>query len=223
MTLVNRVPVTSITRTAVDVAKTASFADAVLCADAVLRRLVLPLGHRTGPAIDTLLARHRATLLDMVGPSDHPGGRAARRVIDFASPYAENGGESLLRVVLHELGAPTPELQRVFTQNGTFVARCDAYLAEFGTVVEFDGFVKLTDPTMLAGKTPEEALRDRVRRDKRLLALPGVKHVVHCYYFELVQPHLLAALLNDADVVLSPRRRAEASRIATRRFDRTCG
>lgn len=155
----------------------------------------------------------------MVGPSHHPGGRAARRVIDFASPHAENGGESLLRVVLHELGAPAPELQRIFTRNGKFVARCDAYLAECGTVVEFDGFVTLTDPTMLAGKTPEEALRDRVRRDKRLLALPEVRHVVHCYYVELVEPRLLAALLHDADVALNPRRRAEATRIAARRFD----
>jgi len=217
--IIDGMAVTSLARTAVDVARVESFADAVLCVDAVLRQLVLPQGHRTGPAVMAALRDHRAGLLARLGPTSHPGGRAARRVIEFASPWAESGGESLLRVVLFELGLSQVELQRRFiSTEGDVVGRCDAFLAASGTAVEFDGHVKLTDPRMLDGRTPAEVMRDRARRDQRLLACPEVRAVVHSDYLDLVEPVRLAGLLRPAGVRLDPRRVTAAARIAARRF-----
>ena len=210
--------VTGLRRTALDIARTASFADAVLCSDAVLRRLVLPHGHRTGPSVAAALHRERETLLGRLGPTTHPGNRAVRRAFEFASPFAENGGESLLRVVLFELGLSNVELQREFRLTDGRVARCDTYLAADGVAVELNGFVKLTDPRMLADRSPAEVVRDRARRDRALCELPEVRAVVNCEYLDLVVPARLGGLLRDADVNLDRRRVTAAARAAARRF-----
>lgn len=209
---------TSLERTAVDVAQTATFADAVLCLDAVLRRLVLPHGHRTGQDAQAAFRRSRARLLSRLGPASHPGGRTARRALEFSSAWAENGGESLLRIVLFELGLSSVELQKTFRLDGLFLGRCDVYLRAFGVAVELDGNVKLTDPKMLAGKTPDEVLRERARRDQRLLRHPDIDRVVHCGYADLVTPDKMVDLLTTADVPVDPRRATVAARIARRRF-----
>ncbi|WP_123520059.1 hypothetical protein [Frigoribacterium sp. PhB24] len=210
--------VTALRRTAVDVARTAPFADAVLCADAVLRRLVLPNGHRTGPSVTAAVRREREGLLGRLGPTTRPGNRAARRAVQFSSPFAENGGESLLRVVLFELGLSNVELQREFRLADGRVARCDTYLASHGVAVELNGLVKSTDPRMLAGRTPAEVVRDRTRRDRALCRLPEVRAVVNCDYLDLVFPERLGGLLRDADVDLDRRRVTAAAREAARRF-----
>ena len=212
------VRLTSLERTAVDVARTASFADAVLSVDAVLRRLVLPDGHRSGTAVEAEFRRHRARLLSRLGPSSHPGGLMARRAIEFSSAWAENGGESLLRVVLFELGLSSLAWQKTFALDGRFLGRCDVFLRAHGVAVEFDGHIKLTDPEMLAGRTPAEIVRRRGRRDRRLLRHPEIRHVVHCEYADLVFPERLAELLQAADVPVDPRRLTAAARTARRRF-----
>jgi len=209
---------TGLARTAVDVSRTSPFADAVLCVDAVLRRLVLPHGHETGPDVVERLALHRAQLLERIGDGSRPGDRAARRVVQFASPWAENGGESLLRVLLFELGLSDVHLQRSFASRGRFAGRCDAFLAKHGIALEFNGLIKLADPAMLAGRTPAEVVRDRGRRDRRLLESDEIEHVVHCEYLDVVQPRRLAELLQGVGVRLDPRRVDSAARIALRRF-----
>lgn len=209
---------TSLERTAVDVARSASFGDAVLCVDAVLRRLVLPDGHRTGAAVEAEFLRRRMRLMSRLGPSSHPGGRMARRAVEFSSAWAENGGESLLRVVLFELGLSSVELQKTFILGDRFLGRCDVFLRTSGVAVEFDGHIKLTDPEILAGRTPAEVIRLRGRRDRRLLRHPEIRHVVHCEYADLVFPERLVELLRAADVLIDPRRVTDAARVARRRF-----
>jgi hypothetical protein len=215
--VVSDVRVTCLERTALDVALTAPFADAVMCVDAVLRRLVLPRGHRSGLEVDALLARRRTNLLDAIGEGTGPGRAAARRAIAFASPWAENGGESLARVVLHELGVPTPELQREFTlASGT--ARCDffdpAHLAAF----EFDGFGKYADEALRGGRSVAEVMRDEKRREAELLERDDVRVVVRFEYRDLVAPRRLAALLTRAGIPVDPRRVTAAARAARLRF-----
>ncbi|MET4053027.1 hypothetical protein ABID81_002399 [Frigoribacterium sp. PvP054] len=212
---------TSLERTAVDVSRTASFADAVMCLDAVLRRLVLPDGHRTGAVVQAEFERARAGISSRLGPASSPGGRTARRALAFSSAWAENGGESLLRVVLFELGLSSVELQKAVEVDGLFVGRCDVFLRAFGVAIEFDGHVKLTDPEMLAGRTPAEVVRQRGRRDRRLLRHPEIRHVVHCEYADLVFPERLVELLRAAGVAIDPRRVSAAARIAGRRFSGT--
>ena len=211
------VRVTSLERTAVDVARTAPFADAVMCVDGVLRRLVLPHGHRTGPEVESALARLRAFLLHAVGEGDGPGQAAARRAISFASPWAENGGESLVRVVLHELGVSTPELQREFVvASGT--ARCDFYDAAHLAVLEFDGFGKYADAALRGGRTAAEVVRDEKRREAELLERADVRTVVRVEYRDLVDPQRLARLLGRAGISVDPRRVTAAARAARLRF-----
>jgi hypothetical protein len=215
---VHGVAVTDLSTTAVDVARTSPLADAVLCVDAVLRRLVLPRGHEKGRDVLERLAEQRADLLRRIGEGSRPGDRAARRVVQFASPWAENGGESLLRLLLFELGLSDVHLQREFEVRGRFAGRCDVFLAEFGVALEFNGLVKLTDPDTLAGRTPAEVVRDRGRRDRRLLGSDEIEHVVHCEYLDVVQPWRLAELLAGVGVPLDRRRVDAAARVALRRF-----
>ncbi|ROS61091.1 hypothetical protein EDF38_0172 [Frigoribacterium sp. PhB160] len=210
--------VTSLERTAVDVALTAGFAAAVLCLDGVLRRLVLPRGHEHGLGTDRRLQETRAALSSRLGGEGRRGGVAARRALAFASPWAENGGESLLRLVLHELGVGEMSLQREFRRDGRLAGRVDVFLEQHRTAVELDGFVKLTDPEMLGARSPAAAARDQNRRDQRLLMVPEVRHVVHCEYGDIVVPERLAGLLVRAGVPLDPRRIQAAVRAAARRF-----
>jgi len=212
------VRVTSLLRTAADMARTASFAEGVLCVDAVLRRIVLGGEHRDGPDVDETLTQVRAALVSRVGPPGHKGGRAARRIIAFASPWAENGGESLLRIALHELGVAQPVLQKVFRLHGRVVARADVQLPD-GAVLEFDGMEKLVDGRMLAGRSTAQALREQKARDRALLALPDVRTVIHCDYVDVVRPEQLAELLRAGGVSLDPRRIRAAARAARARFD----
>lgn len=210
--------VTSLVRTATDIALTGRFDDAVLCLDAVLRRLVLPQGHDEGPEVDARLERWRARMSNELGAPGRRGGTAARRAVAFASPWAENGGESLLRLALHELGVGEVALQRVLRVDGRDAGRVDTFLAEHETAVELDGFVKLTDPAMLAGRSPADVAREQNRRDHRLLGAPGVRRVVHCEYTDVVHPERLAGHLRRAGIPLDPRHVSSAVRAAARRF-----
>lgn len=214
------VRVTSLARTSVDVARTSSFADAVLCVDAVLRRLTPRRPGRPAEFDEAALAALRDDLSAMVGCGSRPGDRAARRAVAFASPRAENGGESLMRIVLFELGVANVQLQRTVEDDRGFAGRCDAFLADFGVALELDGHVKLTDPVMLRGRSPAEVVRERGRRDRRLLRVPGIRFVVHCEYSDLVFPERLVELLRAAGVTIDPRRVTAAARVARRRFAR---
>ncbi|WP_350281310.1 type IV toxin-antitoxin system AbiEi family antitoxin domain-containing protein [Kribbella sp. HUAS MG21] len=92
------------------------------------------------------------------------GFRAAARAVEFGDGRAESVGESWLRVMLAELGLPAPLLQAVIRdEQGTFVARVDFLLAQYGVIVEFDGAVKYGEggtSALLAEKAREDRLRD---------------------------------------------------------------
>ena len=56
----------------------------------------------------------------------------------------------------------------------------DFFWSEAALIGEFDGAVELTDPAVLRGRTPVEAVRDEQRREDRLRATgPGVVRWVH--------------------------------------------
>ena len=217
--VVQGMPVTTAARTVIDLARCAPFADAVLCLDAFLRRELLPEGHRDGAAVDEALADQKRALMAAAEARSTRGSLRAARAIDFASPWAENGGESLMRIALHELGAGPVELQRSFSSGGVFVGRCDSFLTDWDVAVELDGLVKYHDPVMLAGRTAAVVVRDQNRRDRRLLQLPEIAGVVHCDYGDVTAPQRLATLLQDAGVRLDPRRVRSATAAARLRFD----
>jgi hypothetical protein len=174
VTTVNGAPVTTIARTAIDLARKLPFTDAVVVADAAVR---WRLGGRP---------RLRAVIDACEG---WPGADQARRVLEFANGLAESPLESRARVLFDASGLPEPELQVQVTAgvavraDGTFRVydyheyRVDFLWREHMTIAETDGKGKYYE----AGRT---AL-DELKRD-RLLREQGFK-IVHITSAELDQ------------------------------------
>jgi hypothetical protein len=151
---IDNLPVTSLTRTILDLARTLPMTQAVAAGD---RALALGL---TRDELDVgLLAMER-----------WPGVRAARRVVEFLDVHSETPGESMSRVRLMEEGLPRPELQHeIFGPDSRLVARVDFYWNEHKTVGEFDGKIKYggllkpgqrIEDVVFAEKVREDAVRD---------------------------------------------------------------
>jgi hypothetical protein len=149
-------PVTSVARTVVDLARTASFESAVVTADAALG---------TG-AVDA------AALVESVRRVERwPGCPAARRVIEFADGGAESVGESRSRVAIERAALPAPVTQwQVRDGAGRPVARVDFGWPERNVVGEFDGEIKygrLVGP----GRSPGDVVFEEKLREDELRAL----------------------------------------------------
>ncbi|MCU1528990.1 MAG: hypothetical protein JWP75_2753 [Frondihabitans sp.] len=183
--LIDGLRVTTIERTAVDVALTAPFAAAVATIDATLRR----------PGVSS------PALLAALAASPHARGRvAARRALEFASPRSDSAGESWCRCRLLELGAPSPELQRIFSDSLGDIGAVDFWFAEYGVVIEFDGDIKYLNERYRNGRSASRVVLDERRRERRLLALPEVRTVVRVDWRDLVEPWRLRRLLVEAGV-----------------------
>lgn len=139
------VPVTSLSRTAVDVARRHGFAAGVVTADAVLAREVA-----------------RNELLAVVDACrGWSGSRTAHRVAQFADPLAETALESLGRARFEEHGLPPGELQVVLGDDSGPLGRVDHYWAEHRTVAEGDGALKYAAAgDLFAEKRREDRLRE---------------------------------------------------------------
>ncbi len=141
--------VTTLERTAFDLARSLSHEQAVAVLDAALHQ--------------GAVAR---VLVDLV--DDAPGRRGvgvARRALAFADGRAESVGESLSRVRLAQAGLPAPVLQlEIFDHNGVLIARVDFAWPESGVVGEFDGAVKYTG-------TPEQVARAVLAEKRRQQAI----------------------------------------------------
>ena len=142
--------VTSLARTAVDLARTLSFDKAVAVADSAVALGADQL------ALAECLEQARRWY----------GCPAARRVISFADGRSESVGESFSRVRLHDLGLAPSTLQfEVFDENGRLVGVTDFAWPEHRTLGEFDGAVKY-GALRRPGESPEDAvLREKRRED----------------------------------------------------------
>jgi hypothetical protein len=150
VTEVDGVPVTDVTRTVLDLARTTPFESAVVAADAALFRK-----QTTRELLDLGLAE--------LGPVH--GARAAARVVRFADGLSESVGESRSRVLIHRLGLPAPDLQMpVHGARGEFLGRCDFSWDEERTVAEFDGRVKY-GRLLRPGQDPGDAVFEEKQRE----------------------------------------------------------
>lgn len=143
--MVHGVPVTSLARTAIDVARTGGLLRGVITADAVLARGVA-----------------RAEL-EAVAAACHrwPGIVAARAAVDFADGRSESALESAGRVRCHQQGLEPPDLQVVLNDNDGVIGRVDHYWEATRTVGEADGALKYAEPgDLFAEKVREDRLRD---------------------------------------------------------------
>lgn len=148
-TWVDGLPVTTLTRTVLDLARTLPFTEAVMIADAALR---------LGADLDELFA----------GVGEGRGCRKAERVLMFANPASESPGESESRARIAVAGLPVPEIQAVIrTSTGQFVARVDFHWRAKKVIGEYDGEGKYTGDY---GKTPLDVVQQEKERQAALEA-----------------------------------------------------
>jgi Transcriptional regulator, AbiEi antitoxin len=168
------VPVTSVARTVVDLARTSSFRSGVVAADSALRRKLI-----TKDEMGEVLA----------DCARWPGLTRAREVVEFSDARSESALESLSRVVFREQGIPPPELQAwVGGEDAGIVGRADFLWERFGTIGEADGAIKYADPQRAIAQ---------LRRDAGLRQA-GFE-VVHFTWDDIVRnPERVAALLWEA-------------------------
>jgi len=144
--VVDGVPVTSIARTLVDVARHRS----TICAVA---------------AIDAALHDRRVTpeqLQDVLRfCANWPRISRAGRAVQLADARAESPLESASRLALRWMGIPAEPQVLIFDADGRFLGRVDFYWDEFGVVGEADGRSKYVDRDILvAEKLRQENVED---------------------------------------------------------------
>ena len=137
------VPVTTVPRTVIDLARALDFRAGVVVADSALHQ------HLTSKK------ELRQVLADC---RRWPGVRRAARVVDFADGLAESVLESIARVAFRDLGLPSPELQ-VTISDDDFIGRVDFLWRQLRTIAEVDGALKYDDRNRAMAQ---------LRRDKRL-------------------------------------------------------
>ena len=159
------VTVTSLGRTVIDIARSSSFVQAVVVADAALRRTQSPVSGlpATTLTVDSLLAELALVPL-------RNGTAKARRAIEFADGLADRPGESISRVniSLARLTAPVLQVRIRGASGRTYPV--DFWWPEFNLIGEFDGKFKYTDERFLLGRTPQQALYDEKMREDDLRA-----------------------------------------------------
>jgi hypothetical protein len=165
-------PVTSVARTVVDLARTSPFMNGVVVADSALHAR-----KTTQAELGSLLA----------ACSSWPGVHRARRVVAFSDQRSESVLESCARVMFDEYDLPAPDLQ-VDIGDKEFIGRVDFCWLEHLTIAEADGMIKYADPARAAAQ---------LQRDQ-LLREVGYK-VVHFTWRQLFrQTERVIARIRDA-------------------------
>jgi len=167
-------PVTTVGRAVVDVARGDRRAGLV-AADAALHERLITRGE----------LRQEADRC-----AGWPGARAARDVVALASPLAESPLESLTRLCVLDAGLPAPQLQvRITDPSDGWWCRVDLLWPEQRVVLEADGRIKYTDGQLWREK----------RRQVRLERLGY--YVVRAIWSDVV--HGPTALLDHLRAVLA--------------------
>lgn len=158
-TLADGIRATDIRRTALDCMRSADARAATAIADSSLR----------------LAEMSKGELIEYVSINGRGlrGIAQAREIAAFADARSANGGESIARRVIHELGYAPPDLQARFDdplEPGRCYYADFAWTLENGTLVigELDGVEKYMDPAMSGGGGPVGAILRERRRESRL-------------------------------------------------------
>ena len=184
------VPLTTVARTVIDLARCRPFAEGVAVADSALFG-----GKATRGELDSVLA----------SCARWPGIKQARRVIAFADPRAESVLESLGRVAFHQAGLPPPDLQVRVGDEGEIIGRVDFLWRQYATIAEADGAIKYANP---------QRARAQLDRDARLRA--AGYEVVHFTWPEITRVPRQVTSAVAAAFQLSAARRAARDSAADR-------
>jgi predicted transcriptional regulator of viral defense system len=136
-------PITTVARTVLDLARVTPFREGLVTADSALHL------HRTSKQ------ELRVVLAELYRVR---GCRMAADVVEFADGLAESPLESIARAVFRDYGLPQPALQARIGGD-KFIGRVDFFWARYRTIAEVDGAIKYFDPSRA---------RAQLRRDKAL-------------------------------------------------------
>jgi hypothetical protein len=179
VTTVDGLLATTLARTVVDLAATASVYRAVAVADAALWcDPFTPAPRLTG---DQLFAEWERMM-------PFRGFARARRVLEFAESGAGSAAESASRVSIAVAGFPAPVLQRHFIVDGRD-AWADFYWAEVDAIAECDGMGKYLDARLRVGRTIEQVVMDEKYREDALRR--QVRGFMRWGYSEALSPQRL--------------------------------
>ena len=140
------VPLTSVPRTVIDLARMLPFGEGVAVADSALHARLTSKAELT--AVIAGCPRWR-------------GLQRARQVTGFSDARSESVLESLSRAVFYQAGLPPPDLQVWIGDDGEVIGRVDFLWRRYNTIGEADGALKY--------QTPARA-RTQLERDARLRA-----------------------------------------------------
>jgi hypothetical protein len=158
---ISNIQVTPMATTVIDCCRTLGFSEGLAIADAALRS-----GRAT----------HADLEAEIRAQGRQHGIRQARRTVSYADPLSENGGESIARAMMIDLGFVPPDLQVELADplNPGHVMRLD-YLWERpdGSKVggELDGRGKYVDPSMTGGRSTADVLLAERQRESHINAL----------------------------------------------------
>jgi predicted transcriptional regulator of viral defense system len=124
------IPVTTVARTVMDIARTANFMKGVVAADSALRNHI------------AIKVEFAIILQDC---AQWKGVVRARQVLDFADGRAESALESVARVTFAQFRIPPPGLQVNIRGAQGFIGRADFCWHEYRTIAEADGALKYED------------------------------------------------------------------------------
>lgn len=117
---------------------------------------------------------------------------------NFSDPRAESAGESLSRVLIHQLGFVVPDLQhRMILRSGSSV-RVDFWWEGVRLIGEFDGLMKYRQAQRFAHKDAAEAVIEEKRREDELRSLGC--GLLRWTWADLQHPRRFADMLDAAGV-----------------------
>ena len=177
--------VTSLERTAADLARVLGHEWGVITCDAALR---------AG-------ADHEALLWQVDRDRGRRGNARARRAVLFADARAESPLESLSRVQIRRAGLPAAELQFEVRRAGRLVAIADFAWPSLRTIGEADGRIKYDELVPVGQSAADIVMREKAREQE--IRRQGF-WVVRWGWAEASRPGVLARLLRDG-FALAPR------------------
>lgn len=174
---------TSPTRTVLDCLRRMDFVQGLALADSALKQFSLTREQLIDQLLD--VGRH------------HRGISAAIETASYADARSDNGGESVARATMIEMGYVIPELQREVpneVDGGTYYADFFWELPTGAQVAgELDGSDKYTDPVMTGGRSTTAVMRNERLRESRVNAA-GVSVMRFSYADVMNRPHFARIL-----------------------------
>jgi hypothetical protein len=200
--IVDGMKVTSVSRTAIDVARWGTFSQGVVACDAALRGMTSPLDKAIRPGVPSCDLIAEARSLGAV-----PGKRKCAAAVSFANGAAESPGESVSRVAIHLLGFPPPTLQQAFYDASGLIGIVDFWWPEFNLIGEFDGSGKYLRGEFTHGREAATIVMDEKRRENRLRATKRHPNVARWEWNDAMSLPRLRRVLAGAGLPQSTRPR----------------